>query len=653
MQGSDTMLLTDIVLQNRYKICELIEVRPVSSIYTGYDLKNKKKVFIKELIITSYKDPYMRYQAIEQFKNEAKILFKLKHKNLPSFLDYFDHMENRYIIIEYTGGHRLNNIVEEKKGFFPDIKVIEWSLELCYVLSYLHKIKPHPVIFRDMRPQAIVISKDASLKLIDFGISKIYENNVQTRDIIKVVVQHYSPLEQHTGGTDTRSDIYSLGATMYYLATKKPPMDCIERSFQDESMRKCGEINPNVSPELERIILKSMEIDKKNRYQDIDAMINDLKGLLDLMKSKETKSSKSSFLKFMKEIEEIIDPPSSAEDTRGISSREMTETSSPPEDPTEKEIEEIITSPSSAEYTRGISSREMTETPSPPEDSTKKEEEIEEPPLLSTGEVIKNYEITELIQKSYLTRVYKCISSKRNLTLVIKEFLPDKLLNVSEEVIEKIHLHTRTLLYLDHPNLTGFHDYFIYGGRNYLVMDYIEGKNLKYYVEQRSSILSWETVIEWAIQLCEVLNYLHRRKPYPVVFRVLSPENILREETGILKLIAPGISRLYESYAKIDSNPEEKQFFSPEEFTEDVDVRSDIYCLGITIYYLLTGKMPPDAENRILHNIPLGTHLFDKDVPPEFIEIIVKAAEINKNKRFQNILQMKEALEFFMEFKLL
>ncbi|MEQ8221660.1 MAG: protein kinase [Candidatus Eremiobacterota bacterium] len=272
MRDVDGNLTTDTILQERYKIVNLIQKGPASRMYKAFDTKRNKSVFVKELIAT-YTDPSLRHQAIEQFKSEAKILFKLKQENLPKFEDYFDYEENRYLIIEYIEGKRLNNIVESQSGFLDEQQVIKWGIELCDSLGYLHNLKPNPVIFRDLSPQSILLSEnDGRLKLIDFGISKIYESDAKTMGIAKTMTQHYSPIEQHAGTTDNRSDIYSLGATLYYLICKEPPMDCVERIIDDEPMEKCSKFNSSISKELEKIIMKAMEVDKKDRYQKIEEM---------------------------------------------------------------------------------------------------------------------------------------------------------------------------------------------------------------------------------------------------------------------------------------------------------------------------------------------------------------------------------------------
>ena len=173
MRGPEGELIADTLLQERYKITDLVNKGPASRMYKGYDIKRKRYVFLKEMINT-FTDPSLRQQAIEQFKCEAKILFKLKHDNLPKFEDYFDYESNRYLILDYIEGKRLSNIAESSSSFLSEKQIIAWGIELCDALYYLHNIKPNPVIFRDLSPQSILLADNGRLKLIDFGISKIY-----------------------------------------------------------------------------------------------------------------------------------------------------------------------------------------------------------------------------------------------------------------------------------------------------------------------------------------------------------------------------------------------------------------------------------------------------------------------------------------------
>jgi serine/threonine protein kinase len=276
------------VLQERYEILDIVNTSPASKLYKGYDAKENCHVLIKEMI-SDFIEPSLKQEIIEQFKCEAKILFRLKHDYLPKFKDYFDHNSNRYLVLDYIKCKRLITIIETNSGFLPEKKVIDWAVQLCDVLSYLHNSKPNPIIFRDLSPHSIFLTDDGKIKLLDFGISKIV--NSDTMNMAKVIIPHYSPLEQHTGTTDNRSDIYSLGATMYYLLTKEPPMDSLDRIIEDEPMPTCNRFNKDISPTLVKIISKAMEPDKKDRYQTIEELQSELLKLFSEENIKKQKKS--------------------------------------------------------------------------------------------------------------------------------------------------------------------------------------------------------------------------------------------------------------------------------------------------------------------------------------------------------------------------
>jgi len=271
------MVSSRTLLQERYEIIDTVNISPASKLYKGYDKKEDCYVLIKEMVSDSI-EMSQKQEIIEQFKCEAKILFRLEHDYLPKFKDYFDYNSNRYLILDYIECKRLSTLAEAFSGFLPEIKVIDWAIQLCNVLSYLHNSKPDPIIFRDLSPNSIFITNSGKIKLLDFGISKIV--NSDTMNMAKVIIPHYSPLEQHTGTTDNRSDIYSLGATMYYLLTKKPPMDSLDRMIEDEPMPPCNRFNKNISSTLVKIISKAMASDKKDRYQTIEEFKSELLKLL-------------------------------------------------------------------------------------------------------------------------------------------------------------------------------------------------------------------------------------------------------------------------------------------------------------------------------------------------------------------------------------
>ena len=709
MRDTEGNLLKDTILQERYKIVELIDIGLISKMYKAYDTKYNKYVFVKELI-TKYKVPYLRQQAVEQFKGEARILFKYKHINLPKFDDYFDYEENRYLIIDYIEGNRLSTLVEGEEDFLPEKLVIQWGIDLCDVLSYFHNMEPKPVIFRDMNPHSIFLSEEGILKLIDFGISKEYEIEGKTRDVAKVMIPHYSPIEQHSGGTDTRSDIYSLGATLYYLITKEPPMDSLTRSFEDEPMKTCKEINPHISLELDGIIMKAMEMSRKNRYQNIEEMKADLACLLELLKDDNYFPPEDEEVPVITDLSGELSPEESREfikeepDTGGVTSmddyvetpiqnvyvatdgitgekafskdislsvdtyrgrdsyKDEVSPVIPSEVPLEEEVKEEL-------LTRGIEEKgeeekisfeerihEVLEPLSHISDkldenlSVNREINIEEViPLPTKGRLIRErYEIIELLKGRHLTKVYKGIDMKRHVPVIIKEFFLDNVLKPENaKALDFIYSKIELIFKLFHPNLPVFEEFFAYEDKDYLVMEYIDGETMKSIIENSNVLPPVDLVLEWALQLCGALDYLHSREAGSIIFSALSPDNIIRDMAGILKLVDFGISKLYVPPESILLGTEDISinFSSPEEYNGQLDTRSDIYSLGAMLYYLLTGKVPPDAGDRMIWNLSFQPGEFNQHIPSGLIGIVLTATEIDKNKRFQSILEMQECLE--------
>ena len=289
--SKDKPLKEKTILQSTYIITRLIRESAASRMYVGEDINTKKKLAIKELLMDKFTNPAEKKQALEQFHLEAKILLRLKHPNLSVFEDYFEHNGRRYLIMEYINGVKLNIITESKEGFLEEEQVVNWGIELSEVLEYLHSRKPSPIIFRDLCPENVILSEEGTLKLIDFGISKLFDPKSRTLAVAKTANVHFSPMEQYIAQTDERTDIYSLGATLYFLSTKELPVDALDRTFNGLSLPPCKDFNHHISPELEEVILKAMNLEQKDRYDTIASMKKALEEAL--------MSSKKSFIQKM------------------------------------------------------------------------------------------------------------------------------------------------------------------------------------------------------------------------------------------------------------------------------------------------------------------------------------------------------------------
>ncbi len=273
------ILKAQTVLKDRFVIESLIATSHVSRMYKGKDLEEKKDVAIKELLVEGFLNLAERKQAVEQFQFEADLLLKLTHDNLPKFEDYFSCNERKYLVMEYIYGEKLSEVVKKTQDFLREQQVIAWGLEVCDIFNYLHTRKPSPIIFRGLCPDNVILTPEKKLKLIDFGISKIFDPQAKTLAVAKTAKMYYSPMEQYTTQTDERTDIYSLGATLYYLITKTHPIDAIDRTINDLPLSLCRKFNPNISPEFENIILKAMELSPNRRYENIPAIRTALEAL--------------------------------------------------------------------------------------------------------------------------------------------------------------------------------------------------------------------------------------------------------------------------------------------------------------------------------------------------------------------------------------
>ncbi len=147
----------------------------------------------------------------------------------------------------------------------------------------------HGLLFTEVCVMKILLSKDGSIKLIDFGLSKIFDPQERTTAVAKDAKLYFSPMEQYIWRTDERSDIYSFGAIIYYCITKQFPIDAIERTIDGKNLPPCRNFNPDTDPALEKIILKALELEQDNRYENITIIKKELKRLL----SKDKENSQS------------------------------------------------------------------------------------------------------------------------------------------------------------------------------------------------------------------------------------------------------------------------------------------------------------------------------------------------------------------------
>lgn len=257
-----------VVLLNRYSIQSVVGVGGMGAVYSARDLHFPnvfKRVAVKEMI-NLVRDPAVRDTIVSNFEREANILATLNHPSIPRIYDYFTQDDRSYLIIEFIDGKDLEAILVESQDFLSEAQVVNWAIELCDVISYLHNYKPEPIIFRDIKPSNIMINTQGHVLLVDFGIAKTFQPGQKGT---MIGTEGYSPPEQYKGESSQRGDIYAMGATLHHLLTKRDPR--LEPPFSFE-VRKIRSINPAVSSELEEVIYTALSYDPEKRFSSVEVM---------------------------------------------------------------------------------------------------------------------------------------------------------------------------------------------------------------------------------------------------------------------------------------------------------------------------------------------------------------------------------------------
>ena len=279
-----TPLKTGEVLRSRYKIRRIIGHGGMGSIYLADDLRLEgRQCALKEVEHDRTLPPETIRQAREQFLREATVLARLDHPNLPKVSDYFAVGGRDYLVMDFVPGKDLRMLMleERQKGaFLEEALVLGWASQLMDALEYLHSQDP-PILHRDIKPGNLKVTPSGLVKLVDFGLVKILAPDEMTITILQGRgTALYTPLEQYgsdAGHTDARTDIYAFGATLYHMLTNSPPAEARERFLNPACLTPPRQINPAISPQVEKAVLWAMSLHPDERPQDMGAL---RKGLL-------------------------------------------------------------------------------------------------------------------------------------------------------------------------------------------------------------------------------------------------------------------------------------------------------------------------------------------------------------------------------------
>src|SRR6185436_17872287 len=276
----EAMLSPNTILQNRYRIIHELGHGGMGAIYQAMDENLSCVVAVKETFATS--EEHRR-----AFKREAELLANLNHPTLPKVMDHFTHDEGQFLVMQFVPGHDLAELLQLREQPFSVARVLDWADQLLDALTELHSSDP-PIIHRDIKPSNLKVTPKGRILLLDFGLAKGVAGQMAHTEVnahsssIYGYTAHYAPLEQiRRAGTDHRSDLYSLGATMWTLLTGKVPPDALSRIAEKEDgnpdpLRAAGELNPKVPPSLSAVINRAMALNRAHRHASAAELRNEL-----------------------------------------------------------------------------------------------------------------------------------------------------------------------------------------------------------------------------------------------------------------------------------------------------------------------------------------------------------------------------------------
>lgn len=266
------MLSPNDVIQNRYQIVRFIGQGGVGAVYEALDLRLRNRVALKQLMLQGS-------HISKAFEREAQLLGNLRHPALPRVNDHFTDPQGLFLVMDYVPGDDLGVQIQQSGAGFPLTNCLNWSEQLLRVLEYLHNQHP-PVLHRDIKPYNIKISPEGQVMLLDFGLAKgaiATQSLTNSRSVHGYTLQ-YSPLEQIQGtGTDPRSDLYALAATLYHLLTRQPPADALTRaaavlSGKADPLVEPRSLNPAIPSHINTVLINTLSPNCDQRPASAKAM---------------------------------------------------------------------------------------------------------------------------------------------------------------------------------------------------------------------------------------------------------------------------------------------------------------------------------------------------------------------------------------------
>jgi serine/threonine protein kinase len=315
----------ELLQEGRYRIEQPLAENSNGSVYQAYDTVRNSNVVVKEIVVRLNKVTTLSQQENMKsaFANQAKVLTSIRHDSLLQVEDYFSEVGRQYLVLENVDGDDFQKLLEQNKRPFDVKDIVAWADQLLDGLHYLHNFNP-PVIHKNLRPSNVRLTVEGKVKLFAYGLSDGSDSRLTTNlvdDASEATVLNYSPLELIWDGldaasqkvivnnyddrservlkepADARSDIYSLGATLYYLLTAKMPVDPLERSIEllegnQDPLKAPNKVDARIPVEVSDVVMRAMEIKRENRFDSAVIMRQVLRTAVVRVKERESVESR-------------------------------------------------------------------------------------------------------------------------------------------------------------------------------------------------------------------------------------------------------------------------------------------------------------------------------------------------------------------------
>jgi tRNA A-37 threonylcarbamoyl transferase component Bud32 len=261
------------ILNGRYEIARRIGGGGMGAVYLAKDRNLGDAPRAVKEMVEAHLDPTLHEKAIGDFKRESLLLTSLEHPSIPTIYDYFydESLARFYLVMKFiSGGDLASRLRNAPGGRIDERTVADWGMQAADVLEYLHS-RPKPIIYRDLKPANLMIDGNSGrLMLIDFGIARWVKQ--EEKGVTAVGTMGYAPPELFGGRVEPRSDVYSLGATMFHLLTGSDPQDNPLLIFDFAKNPRPRQIAPSISSEIEQILMRSVEYKPEDRFSSAGAM---------------------------------------------------------------------------------------------------------------------------------------------------------------------------------------------------------------------------------------------------------------------------------------------------------------------------------------------------------------------------------------------